>query len=146
MPADYEPCTVEKVAINAVMAGCRPEYMPVVIAAVEAALEEPFSLHAVVATTMFVGPIVIVNGPIRKAIGMNSGVNALGQGNRANSTIGRALQLVVRNVGGGKPGGVDRSTLGNARQGRLLLRRERGGFVLGAALGRARHRARASPR
>jgi hypothetical protein len=113
MPADYEPCTVEKVAINAVLAGCRPEYMPVVIAAVEAALEEPFSLHAVVATTMFVGPIVIVNGPIRKAIGMNSGINALGQGNRANSTIGRALQLVVRNVGGGKPGGVDRSTLGN---------------------------------
>ena len=86
--------------------------MPVVIAAVEAALEPPFSLHAVVATTMFVGPIVIVNGPIRKMIGMNSGVNALGQGNRANSTIGRALQLTIRNVGGGKPGGVDRATLG----------------------------------
>ncbi len=112
MPPDYEPCTVEKVAINAVMAGCRPDYMPVVIAAVEAALEHPFSLHAVVATTMFVGPIVIVNGPIRKRIGMNSGVNALGQGNRANSTIGRALQLTIRNVGGGKPGGVDRATLG----------------------------------
>ena len=112
MPPDYEPCTVEKVAANAVMAGCRPEYMPVVIAAVEAALDGPFSIHAVVATTMFVGPIVIVNGPVRKALGMNSGVNALGQGNRANSTIGRALQLVVRNVGGGKPGGVDRSTLG----------------------------------
>src|SRR6185369_16295478 len=98
MPPDYEPCTVEKVAINAVMAGCRPDYMPVVIAAVEAALDESFSLHGVVATTMFVGPIVIVNGPVRKAIGMNSGVNALGQGNRANSTIGRALQLVIRNV------------------------------------------------
>jgi hypothetical protein len=112
MPPDYEPCTVEKVAINAVMAGCRPEYMPVVIAAVEAALEHAFSLHAVVATTMFVGPIVIVNGPIRKTLGMNSGVNALGQGNRANSTIGRALQLTIRNVGGGKPGGVDRATLG----------------------------------
>ena len=112
MPPDYEPCTVEKVAINAVMAGCRPDYMPVVIAAVEAALDPPFSLHAVIATTMFVGPIVIVNGPIRKVIGMNSGVNALGQGNRANSTIGRALQLTIRNVGGGKPGGVDRATLG----------------------------------
>jgi hypothetical protein len=112
MPPDYEPCTVEKVAINAVMAGCRPEYMPVVIAAVEAALDGPFTLHGVVATTMFVGPIVIVNGPVRKAIGMNSGVNALGQGNRANSTIGRALQLVIRNVGGGKPGGVDRATFG----------------------------------
>jgi hypothetical protein len=113
MPPDYEPCTVEKVASNAVMAGCRPDYMPVLIAAVEAALEEPFSLHAVVATTMFVGPIVIVNGPVRKMLGMNSGVNALGQGNRANSTIGRALQLTIRNVGGGKPGGVDRATLGN---------------------------------
>jgi hypothetical protein len=113
MPPDYEPCTIEKVAINAVMAGCRPEYMPVLIAAVEAALDPPFSLHAVIATTMFVGPIAIVNGPARNAIGMNSGVNALGQGNRANSTIGRALQLVIRNVGGGKPGGVDRATLGN---------------------------------
>lgn len=113
MPSDYEPCTVEKVAINAVMAGCQPEYMPVVIAAVEAFLAPSFEAHAVIATTMFVGPIVIVNGPIRKRIRMNSGVNALGQGNRANSTIGRALQLTIANVGGGKPGGVDRSTLGN---------------------------------
>ena len=112
MPPDYETCTVEKVAINAVMAGCRPDYMPVVIAAVEAALDEAFCLHGVVATTMFVGPIVIVNGPVRKMISMNSGVNALGQGNRANSTIGRALQLTIRNVGGGKPGGVDRATFG----------------------------------
>jgi hypothetical protein len=62
---------------------------------------------------MFIGPIVIVNGPARKAIGMNAGVNALGQGNRANATIGRALQLAIRNIGGGKPGGVDRATLGN---------------------------------
>ncbi|MGE4243099.1 hypothetical protein [Ramlibacter sp.] len=113
MPSDLEPCTIEKVAINAVMAGCRPEYMPVLIAAVEAVLDEEFALHGVIATTMYIGPIVIVNGPVRKAIGMNSGVNALGQGNRANSTIGRALQLVIRNVGGGKPGGVDRATLGN---------------------------------
>jgi hypothetical protein len=113
MPPDLAPCTVEKVAINAVMAGCKPEYMPVVIAAVEAALMEPFALHGVLATTMFVGPVVIVNGPVAKAIGMNGGGNALGQGNRANMTIGRALQLIVRNVGGGRPGGVDRATLGN---------------------------------
>ncbi|NIL96293.1 MAG: thioredoxin, partial [Planctomycetales bacterium] len=65
------------------------------------------------ATTYFSAPVVIVNGPIAKAIGMNAGGNALGQGNRANATIGRALQLVIRNVGGGKPGGVDRATLGN---------------------------------
>ncbi len=113
MPPDYRPCTVEKVAVNAVMAGCKPEYMPVLLAAVEAALDDAFCLHGVIATTMFIGPIVIVNGPIAKAIGMNSGINALGQGNRANSTIGRALQLTIRNLGGGKPGGVDRATLGN---------------------------------
>ena len=113
MPPDYPACTVEKVAINAVMAGCKPEYMPVLLAAVEAALDDRFCLHGVIATTMYIGPIVIVNGPARRQLGMNSGVNALGQGNRANSTIGRALQLAIRNIGGGKPGGVDRATLGN---------------------------------
>ena len=113
MPPDYKACTVEKVAINAVMAGCKPEYMPVLLAAVEAVLEDDFCLHGVIATTMFIGPIIIVNGPVRKALGMNAGINALGQGNRANSTIGRALQLTIRNVGGGKPGGIDRATLGN---------------------------------
>lgn len=112
MPPDYQPCTVEKIAINAVMAGCKPEYMPVLLAAVEAVLEDDFCLHGVIATTMYVGPVVIVNGPVRRALDMNSGGNVLGQGNRANSTIGRALQLTIRNVGGGKPGGIDRSTLG----------------------------------
>src|SRR5204863_9819922 len=72
-----------------------------------------FNIHGVLATTMPVGPIVVVNGPVARAIGMNSGGNALGQGNRANATIGRALQLIIRNVGGGRPGGVDRATLGN---------------------------------
>jgi hypothetical protein len=67
----------------------------------------------VLATTMGVGPIILVNGPIRRAIGMNTGINVLGQGNRANSTIGRALQLVIRNVGGGRPGQVDRATFGS---------------------------------
>ena len=112
-PPDLQPCTIEKVAINAVMAGCKPEYLPVVIAAVEACLIDEFCMHGLLATTWFSGPMVIVNGPIARDIGMNSGGNALGQGNRANATIGRALQLVIRNVGGGKPGGVDRSTLGN---------------------------------
>jgi hypothetical protein len=113
IPPDLVECTVEKVAINAVMAGCRPEYLPVVIAAVEAACTDEFNMHGLLATTWFAGPLVVVNGPITRAIGMNSGVNALGQGNRANATIGRALQLVVRNVGGGRPGEVDRATLGN---------------------------------
>jgi hypothetical protein len=112
VPPDYAECTVEKVAINAVMAGCRPEYLPVVLAAVEAVCTDAFNIHGVLATTYFVGPVVVVNGPVAKAIGMNNGVNALGQGNRANATIGRALQLVIRNVGGGRPGEVDRATLG----------------------------------
>src|ERR1700751_6051321 len=87
--------------------------MPVVVGGLEAALDPLFVLHGLLGTTHFSGPLVIVNGPSARAIGMNSGVNALGQGNRANATIGRALQLVIRNVGGGRPGGVDRATLGN---------------------------------
>jgi len=113
VPPDLAPCTVEKVAINAVMAGCKPEYLPVVLAAVEAACTDEFNIHGLLATTMSAGPVMVVNGPIRKSIGMNSGKNVFGQGNRANSTIGRALQLVIRNVGGGRPGEVDRATLGN---------------------------------
>ncbi len=113
VPPDLVPCTVEKVAINAVMAGCRPDYLPVVLAAVEAVCTDEFNIHGVLATTMGVGPMIIVNGPIRRAIGMNSGVNVFGQGNRPNATIGRALQLVVRNVGGGRPGEVDRATYGS---------------------------------
>ncbi len=113
IPPDLAECTVEKVAINAVLAGCKPEYMPVVLAAVEAALIDAFCMHGLLCTTMFGSPVIIVNGPIARAIGMNAGGNALGQGNRANGSIGRALQLVVRNVGGGRPGGVDRSALGN---------------------------------
>jgi hypothetical protein len=112
VPPDLVPCTVEKVAINAVLAGCKPEYMPVVLAAVEAALIDEFGMHGLLCTTMFAGPVVIVNGPVARRIGINSGVNALGQGTRANATIGRALQLVIRNVGGGRPGEIDRATLG----------------------------------
>ncbi len=112
VPPDLASCTVEKVAINAVMAGCKPEYFPIVLASVEAALIDEFGMHGVLCTTMFAGPVVIVNGPLARAVGLNSGVNALGQGHRANASIGRALQLVIRNVGGGRPGGVDRATLG----------------------------------
>jgi hypothetical protein len=112
VPPNLAPVTVEKVAINAVMAGCKPEYMPVVIAAVEAILTEQFNMHGVLATTHFPTPVIIVNGPIRDRIGMNYRMNVLGQGNRANATIGRAVQLIVRNVGGGRPGEVDRAALG----------------------------------
>jgi thiol-disulfide isomerase/thioredoxin len=112
VPPNLAPCTVEKVAINAVMAGCKPEYMPIVLAALEAALEPIATLHGLLCSTCSGGPILIVNGPITRAVGMNSGINALGQGNRANATIGRALNLIVRNVGGGRPGELSRATLG----------------------------------
>ncbi len=112
VPPDLIEATVEKIAINAVMAGCRPEYLPVVIAGLEAICTDEFNMHGALATTMSVGPLFVVNGPIRNQLDMNSGMNAMGQGNRANSTIGRAIALVVRNVGGGRPGGVDRATHG----------------------------------
>jgi len=113
VPPNLVEVTVEKVAVNAVLAGCRPEYLPVVLAAVQAACTEEFNAHGLLATTWSAGPAIVVNGPVVRAIGMNSGGNALGQGNRANLTIGRALQLVIRNVGGGRPGEVDRAALGN---------------------------------
>lgn len=106
------PATVEKVAVNAVMAGCKPEYLPVVIAALEAVCTDEFNIHGVNSTTWGATPTIVVNGPIRHRIGMNMGLNALGQGNRANATIGRALKLVLRNVGGAKPSGTERPTLG----------------------------------
>ncbi|MDJ0786118.1 MAG: thioredoxin family protein [Myxococcota bacterium] len=113
VPPDLVPCSVEKVAVNAVMAGCRPDHLPVVMTALEAVSNDVFNMHGVLATTMGVGPVIVVNGPIRRALSMNSGINALGQGNRANAAIGRAVQLVIRNVGGGRPGEVDRATFGN---------------------------------
>ena len=113
VPPDKVDCSIEKLAINAVMAGCKPEYFPTVIAAVEAALQDRFCMHGLLCTTYFSTPVLIVNGPVSRQIGMNSGVNALGQGNRANATIGRALQLIIRNIGGGIPGGIDRAAMGN---------------------------------
>jgi hypothetical protein len=112
IPPFLAECTIEKAAVNAVLAGCKPEYLPVLLAAIEAALEPVFTLHGVLATTYFSGPIIVVNGPIARKIGMNSGINALGPGNRANATLGRALNLIVQNVGGGRPGEADRSALG----------------------------------
>ena len=112
VPPNLVPVTVEKVAVNAVMAGCRPEYLPVVLAAVEAAA--PTSSTSTGSWPRPGSPVRWWSSTARsaRAIGMNSGINALGQGNRANATIGRALQLVIRNVGGGRPGEVDRATLG----------------------------------
>jgi len=113
LPPNMGEATVEKVAINAVMSGCKPEYLPVVIAALEAMATDEFNVHGVMATTMGAAPVIVVNGPIRERIGMNMKMGALGQGNRANATIGRAVRLAVRNIGGARPGGTERSTMGN---------------------------------
>lgn len=107
------PATVEKVAINAVLAGCKPEYFPVVLAAVEAVASDAYNIHGLAATTWYSGTMLVVNGPIADEIGMNDEFNAFGPGNRANATIGRAVNLVVQNIGGSKAGGVDRSTQGH---------------------------------
>ena len=108
----FGTATVEAIAINAVMAGCRPEYLPVVIAAVEAVTEPSFNLQGIQATTNPVAPWIIVNGPIAPTLGINGGMNCLGQGTRANATIGRALHLVLQNIGGALPGEMDRATHG----------------------------------
>lgn len=114
----YEPVrgvefTAEKVAINAVMAGCKPEYMPVIAAAVRAVSETPFNLHANSTSTNGVGILVIVSGPIAAEIGVNSGTVAMGHGFRANATIGRAMGLIKINVYGSVPHAMDKSTFGH---------------------------------
>jgi len=113
LPPRQGEATVERIAANAVMAGCRPEYFPVVLAAIEALADPLFNLDSIQATTHPVAPLIVVNGPIVQAIGLNAGYNAFGQGVRANLTIGRAVRLVLMNVGGGLPGTGDRSTQGN---------------------------------
>ncbi len=112
MPPRHGIVTPEILAINAVMAGCRPEYFPVVLAAVEAMLEPAFNLFAVQATTHPCAPCVIVNGPIARELNINARYGAFGPGVRANATIGRAVRLILLNVGGAAPGVLDRSTQG----------------------------------
>ncbi|MCH8284050.1 MAG: hypothetical protein IIC20_05680 [Chloroflexi bacterium] len=104
--------TVEKLAINAVMAGCRPEHMPVLIAAVEAMTQEQFNLAGVQGTTNPCGVALVLNGPVRKLLDVNCGRNCLGPGRRANAVLGRAVRLVLLNIGGGRPGEVDKATHG----------------------------------
>src|SRR5262249_4755083 len=113
IPPNYGAATVEKIAANAVMAGCPPEMMRVLIPLVRAVCDERFNIHGVQATTHFAAPLVIVNGPVRKELGFASGSNVFGNVARANSTLGRALQLILTNLGGARPGVIDMSTLGN---------------------------------
>jgi hypothetical protein len=110
VPPNLGRATVERIAINAVMAGCRPEYLPVVLAGVEAMCDEGLALVGVSGTTDAVAPLFIVNGPARAALDINSGVGLFGPGWRANATIGRALRLVWLNIGGARPGAPSMST------------------------------------
>jgi hypothetical protein len=104
--------TVQRIAINAVMAGCRPEYMPVLITAVRAIEDPAFNLNGVQSTTHPCSVAIFVNGPVRQELSINSGHNCFGQGSRANASIGRAMRLILLNVGGGTPGEGDQSTQG----------------------------------
>ena len=112
LPPQGGVATVERVAINAVMAGCSPEYLPVVLAAVEAIAEPENNMAGWATTTGANSPMLIINGPIRDELGINCGTNALGTGRRANATIGRAINLVVRNIGGAIPQVTDMTTIG----------------------------------
>ena len=112
-PVRRRSISAEKVAIASVMAGCLPEYFPVVVATIKAMCQPEYALHGSTASTGGSAPFIVVNGPIRQKIGMNATHNVLGNGARANATIGRAVRLVLLNVLGGVPGQLDRSTLGH---------------------------------
>ncbi|MGE5522494.1 MAG: UGSC family (seleno)protein, partial [Rhodospirillaceae bacterium] len=114
IPPRMHTATLEKLAANAVMAGCKPEYFSVVLAALEAVLDDDCRLYGIQTATNNTAPLVIVNGPIVQRLGLNAGGNVFGQGARANAAIGRALQLILRNVGGDLPGITDLSTQGQS--------------------------------
>jgi len=113
IPPNMGRATVEKIAVNALMAGCLPEDMPVILAAVKALAEERVGIQAIQGTTDVHAPLLIVNGPIARQLDINSGPNCFGQGWRANATIGRAIRLIMLNLGGGAPGKIDKSTFGH---------------------------------
>jgi hypothetical protein len=112
-PVRTRAITAEKLAVNAVMAGCLPMHFPVVVAAFTAMLQEPFLLHGATASTGGAAILVVINGPVRKELGMVSTFNVLGSSDRATTVIGRAIRLVLYNLLDAKPGAVDRSTLGH---------------------------------
>ena len=113
VPPNFGRATVEKLAVNAVMAGCRPEYFPVVLAVVEAACDPVFNLHGQSGTTNAASPLIIINGPMRQALEVNCAAGVFGPGYRANATIGRALRLVMINLGGTRAGQISMSTMGH---------------------------------
>ncbi|HEY0120281.1 MAG TPA: hypothetical protein VGC14_00735, partial [Rhizobium sp.] len=112
IPPRMRRASLHKIAINAVLAGCRPEYFPVVLAAIEGMLENDCQLYGIQTATNTTTPMTIVNGPIVPELDINAAGNGFGQGWRANATIGRAIQLVMRNIGGDIPGETDMATHG----------------------------------
>lgn len=114
IPPFYGEATVEKIAANAVMAGCEPQMMRVLLPLVRAVCDERFNIHGVQATTHFAAPLIMINGPVREQLGFWSRQNVFSNIAQANSTLGRALQLILLNIGGGRPDGIDMSTLGNS--------------------------------
>ncbi|MPZ44766.1 MAG: hypothetical protein GEV05_15455 [Betaproteobacteria bacterium] len=108
----FGAATIERIAVNAAMAGCPPEAMPVLIAAIEALCDPGFNLQGIQATTNPATACIIVNGPVVERLSFNAGINCLGQGSWANATVGRALRLVMQNIGGARPGEMDRATHG----------------------------------
>lgn len=138
VPPAYGAATVEKIAVNAVMAGCEREYMPVPLAAVRAMAEPEFNLNGVQCTTNPVGPMLIINGPIRRDLALNCASGLMGPGRQANATIGRAIHLVLLNVGGAAPGSVDKATQGYPREIHPVFWRKRGGEPVGATARGAR--------
>jgi hypothetical protein len=113
IPPRFAEASVENVAVNAVMAGCLPEHMPVLVAALEAACDPAFSLYSIQATTHPCAVLMVITGPVVEALGLNAGYGAFAPGNRANATLGRAMRLVQMNVGGALPGKGDQSTQGS---------------------------------
>ena len=105
--------TLKSIASNSVMAGCKPEHFPIIISAVRALLNPDYNLHGTLATTHPCAPGLILNGPVRERLEINCGSNCFGQGHRANAVVGRAIQLTLHNIGGAKPGIMDRATQGS---------------------------------
>lgn len=116
VPPNYGMATVEKIAANAVMAGCPPNLMRVLLPLVRAVCDEKFNIHGIQATTHFAAPLIVINGPVRQELGFHSKKNLFSNVARANSTLGRALNLILSNIGGSRPDehGIDMSALGNA--------------------------------
>ena len=124
VPERSREVTAEKAAVNAVMAGCRPEYFPVVLAGLSAMFDPRFGCHTVVTSTGGAALCAVVSGPLTAELGFNSDRNALGPGNRANATVGRALRLVAMNVLGARSDSLDGSSLGHPGKFTMVIAEE----------------------